>query len=472
MESFRQLNVRDRLQKFTILGVLVLVSFLTICAFVSLVLKGTNYDGVSIYILLIMSSWCGLMFWFYRKECGSLAVTGINLLLIGGASFGAVSWGMTLEMAMLTFALVIIISFLTLSRTDAILTTILTFLTFSFLWYLQVEGHIAQNQSWKVELDHLDGIEFLVFLAFFAVLAFVARREIQNALTDADQFETDLLAEKSRLEETVIVRTEELRKKQAEELFILYRFVEFGKLSAGLFHDLINPLTALSISLHQLSASKDGSTDPGKPSNMDPARQVELAHIKTALGASIQLGKLIEQTKSVLKLEKEEKPFVVAKEIDQLMGIFQFRARKENYSLSFVHAHSPELSLIGSPARFNQVIMNLLSNACDAVEEKITKNKITEGEEVTVLSSVTDGTLNISVKDSGIGIPADKLPNIFTHFFTTKNTAEHREQGRSGTGIGLSQAKEIIEKDFKGKLTVRTQGGKGSEFIVSIPLGK
>ena len=101
----------------------------------------------------------------------------------------------------------------------------------------------------------------------------------------------------------------------------------------------------------------------------------------------------------------------------------------------------------------NQVLMNLISNAIDAIDNKGT---------IAISTKQSDDRCVISVKDDGKGIPKDVIQNIFDPFFTTKEVGK-------GTGLGLSISYGIIE-EHNGTIDVKSEPGKGTEFIVSIPL--
>ncbi|MDB2425914.1 ATP-binding protein [bacterium] len=105
-------------------------------------------------------------------------------------------------------------------------------------------------------------------------------------------------------------------------------------------------------------------------------------------------------------------------------------------------------------SQLNQVFMNLLSNAAQAIEG--------EGVITITTESKDDGFVSISIKDSGKGIKKKDLEHIFDPFFTTK------EQGQ-GTGLGLSISYGIIEK-HRGKIEVKSVVKKGTEFIITIPI--
>ncbi len=105
------------------------------------------------------------------------------------------------------------------------------------------------------------------------------------------------------------------------------------------------------------------------------------------------------------------------------------------------------------PQQLNQVFINLLVNAAQAIEK--------EGE-IKVATRTLDGKVEIAISDTGTGIPEESLPRIFDPFFTTKEVGK-------GTGLGLNVAYNIIKK-HKGTIDVKSQLGKGTTFIISIPV--
>ena len=111
-------------------------------------------------------------------------------------------------------------------------------------------------------------------------------------------------------------------------------------------------------------------------------------------------------------------------------------------------------------SQIQQVLLNLIVNARQAMEL---------GGQLTITVRAADGTTaEISVRDSGHGIPADELRKIFDQFFTTK-TAD--AQGQGGTGLGLSLAREVIEA-HRGRIRVESTVGRGTNFTLKLPLAK
>jgi signal transduction histidine kinase len=97
--------------------------------------------------------------------------------------------------------------------------------------------------------------------------------------------------------------------------------------------------------------------------------------------------------------------------------------------------------------------MNIISNAVDAINEKGT---------IAISTSTSNKFIQVSIKDTGQGIPENIRQKIFDPFFTTKGVGK-------GTGLGLSICQSIIEK-HKGNIKVKSEEGKGTEFIISLPV--
>ncbi|MGB5668518.1 MAG: HAMP domain-containing sensor histidine kinase, partial [Maribacter sp.] len=114
------------------------------------------------------------------------------------------------------------------------------------------------------------------------------------------------------------------------------------------------------------------------------------------------------------------------------------------------------------PQDIGRVILNLITNAFYATNEKTKNNQTGYEPKVTVTTKKDKNQVFISVKDNGNGIPQKVLDKIFQPFFTTKPTGQ-------GTGLGLSLSYDII-KAHGGELVVNTKEGEGSVFTISIPL--
>ncbi len=118
------------------------------------------------------------------------------------------------------------------------------------------------------------------------------------------------------------------------------------------------------------------------------------------------------------------------------------------------------------PGQLNQVFMNILSNAIDALEESNQGRQFAEIEQhpnqIKIRTSAEGDQVKISIADNGIGMPADIQERIFDHLFTTKEVGK-------GTGLGLAIARQIIEENHQGYIHVNSEPGKGTEFVIVLP---
>lgn len=119
--------------------------------------------------------------------------------------------------------------------------------------------------------------------------------------------------------------------------------------------------------------------------------------------------------------------------------------------------------------QINQVLMNLLANAIDALEElnigRSYRDIETHPNQITIQTRVNPDShdVMISIKDNGVGMSPDIQEKIFDHLFTTKPVGK-------GTGLGLSIAREIIVEKHGGSFSVNSKPGEGSEFVITIPI--
>jgi signal transduction histidine kinase/CheY-like chemotaxis protein/HPt (histidine-containing phosphotransfer) domain-containing protein len=157
------------------------------------------------------------------------------------------------------------------------------------------------------------------------------------------------------------------------------------------------------------------------------------------------------------KLTLEDGAVDLAALADDVVALFAERAREKGVELvAFTDPKTPR-RIAGDPVRLGQVVSNLVSNAL----------KFTEQGAVT-LRVEPDGAerLRILVRDTGVGIPADKLASVFQAFSQADQTTTRRF---GGTGLGLTISRRLIEA-MRGAITVSSTVGKGSTFVISLPI--
>jgi signal transduction histidine kinase/DNA-binding response OmpR family regulator len=166
------------------------------------------------------------------------------------------------------------------------------------------------------------------------------------------------------------------------------------------------------------------------------------------------------------KLDLEEVPFGLDELLEGTLKMLSFSAHQRGLELCYRVAPDVPDALVGDPLRLQQVLVNLVGNAIKFTSAgEIVIEVSTEGADA---ESDADVRLHLSVRDTGIGIPADKQKVIFEPFAQADGTTT-RKYG--GTGLGLAICSRIAEM-MDGRIWVESESGKGSTFHLSVRLGK
>jgi signal transduction histidine kinase len=161
--------------------------------------------------------------------------------------------------------------------------------------------------------------------------------------------------------------------------------------------------------------------------------------------------------------------FHIHEGIDSTILILKHRlkANEQRPAIEVVteYGNIPEIECF--PGQLNQVFMNILANAIDALEESNNKRSFEEikanANKITITTSVKDNQVKISISDNGIGMSELVRQKIFDHLFTTKAVGK-------GTGLGLAIAYQIIVEKHRGYLECNSSPGEGTEFVILIPI--
>jgi len=316
--------------------------------------------------------------------------------------------------------------------------------------YLQHTGLIKYNTYWRSEGgDVSDTMIYALLLFIISSIAWLSAYSLKKALARAQTSEEELQQEYKLLEIKVISRTNELYKAKEEKIIQLYRLAEFGRLSSGIFHDLINPLTAISLNLEQVTENNNNLLNTQ-------------TYLHQAVLATQRMEKMIVSIKK--QIQQNSKPifFIINEEIQQIIQILSHKARQAKVKINFIS--DLEIEFYGDVVKFGQIIINLIANAIEASEDKIKIENIQSTEkEIQIKLSKQRDRIIILVSDQGVGIAAKNINKIFEPFFSTK-TEENR-----GLGLGLSSVKKITETNFLGNIAVESTENQGSKFIVSLP---
>jgi signal transduction histidine kinase len=119
------------------------------------------------------------------------------------------------------------------------------------------------------------------------------------------------------------------------------------------------------------------------------------------------------------------------------------------------------------PGQLNQVFMNILANAIDALDEsnqgRTFEEIAAQPNQITIRTTIQENHVKIAIADNGKGMPEEVKARIFDHLFTTKAVGK-------GTGLGLAIAQQIITEKHCGVLNVRSAVGEGTEFCIVLPI--
>jgi two-component system NtrC family sensor kinase len=226
-----------------------------------------------------------------------------------------------------------------------------------------------------------------------------------------------------------------------------------GELVAGVAHEINNPLAFVISHLTTVMEGLAGILPEVEPHLSDKSHirlnklQQRLQDMQTGLE---RIKDLVIKLRTFSRLDEGEFKQVNIEEcIESVLTLLQYRLKDR---ISVVRKYGDDNIIRCYPGPLNQVIMNVISNAIDAVEGQGV---------ITITTSKTDSNYTISIADTGIGIPDDIRDRVFEPFFTTKPVGQ-------GTGLGLSISYGIVKK-HGGEIGIKSEPGKGTKMIITIP---
>jgi len=225
------------------------------------------------------------------------------------------------------------------------------------------------------------------------------------------------------------------------------RMALLGELLGTTAHEFNNVLMATS-----------GYAKMGLRHRDDATREKSLGKILSASARAAKICQVILGTARNRSGELE--PTNLGQLADDVLLLLERELNK--YRIAVDRQYGPAPPAMVNASQIQQVLINLLVNARQAMPGggSVFVRIRHDGEE---------GTVDLTIRDTGGGIPADKLPRIFDPYFTTKKGPD--ESGKGGTGLGLSSCREIIEA-HRGKIRVASTEGKGTAFTLKLPAAR
>ncbi|WP_310392332.1 ATP-binding protein [Hymenobacter sp.] len=266
--------------------------------------------------------------------------------------------------------------------------------------------------------------------------------------------------------------------KTAQEQLVQREKMAFlGELTAGIAHELQNPLNFVKNFAEVSTDLVDEITgEHGDPAGPGPARNPALeAEILAGLKQNLrQISQHGQRATSIIKdmLEHSRTGTGQRRVIDlnalvedSLRLAYQgLQAKEKGFAAQLTAAYAPEIPpLAVVPGDLGRVLINLLTNAFHAVQQR--QRQQPDGAyrpEVAVTTRAVPAGVEIRIRDNGIGMSDTVKAKIFQPFFTTKPVGE-------GTGLGLSLSHDIVTTGHGGTLTVVSQEGQGTEFVITLP---
>ncbi|MEI6042725.1 MAG: HAMP domain-containing sensor histidine kinase [bacterium] len=429
---------------------LVMITFFFLLLFLSLYSqyrKSSLYTGVSIITLALFIIITSVAFWLSKKNFILVSSSIILALIYSCIFYGSSQWGADLPTVLIALFITVLISGILINSKAGLISAILLS---AHLWvfnYIESNQLLEIDYSWKDSFfNEIDVIEYSLLLIFAAFFSWLSNSQLEKALNRSRKAEAKLQFEKDNLELKVKERTEEIKALQIDKINSMYRMVEFGRISSGLFHDIMSPLTGIALNLQM--------------HNMEEAKET----VNFLIPSIKKMETLMEQSRKHIKLDSVYTTFSITEEMRSVVAILKSKGMKNNVKIILSKGNF-DLKIYGSQTLFSHIIMNLVSNGIDShvlYNNETTPIRVNENKKVVILIKLQSDNIYIRVIDNGQGIKKDILDKIFEPFYTTKQ--EH------GCGIGLSATKHILEKYFKGKISVKSKLQKGSIFTVVIPV--
>jgi two-component system NtrC family sensor kinase len=295
----------------------------------------------------------------------------------------------------------------------------------------------------------------VVFLIFIALIsAFITQQiirpfgrfETYTQRIAAGDFTLITPARKYRDEFTNLARAlnnmlMELRRRE-EQLIDTRKMAAIGNLTAGIAHELNNPLNNISLTAEALIDEFD-----------EWSREEKLKMLNVIFGQVERAGATVANLLDFTRRDEESFENISLNEVlDSTVKLVANEISLNNITLDLrLHDNLPPIK--GNAHNLQQVFINLFLNAIQSMPD---------GGRLGIKSYTENSSIKIDVSDTGVGIPEENLDKVFEPFFTTKDVGK-------GTGLGLSVSYGIIKK-HRGTIMVDSKPGKGTTFSITLPL--
>ncbi len=316
---------------------------------------------------------------------------------------------------------------------------------------LAYENHFQGRQDTARRYRQTLAVYAVALLLAFGLIAL----RLRSSFSALDNANNELQDTNSNLEQIVNKRTQALSKAlddlkmQQGQLIQSEKMASLGQMVAGVAHEINTPLGYASSNVEIIRESLQGMGQEVDAESLEEF-DVLLADVEYGLN---QISELVMSLKDFSRVDRSQSQlFDLNAGIDTALKICNNQL-KDGINIERNFAELPEISC--APSQLNQVFLNLINNAAQAMDGRGL---------IQITTRQVDAYVEVAIRDNGSGMDEDTRAHIFEPFFTTKAVGK-------GTGLGLSIVFRIIE-DHGGTIQVESELGKGTEFVVRLPIKK
>lgn len=423
-------------------------------------------------------------------------------LVMGIVGQYAISYNVT-NMAAMVAIILMMTAAITITRKGYrparfFLTAWSVFLVGVFIYILKDAGVLPFNNFTNYTMLIGVAIETILLSFGLADQINIMRREKEESQARAfealKENERIVKEQNIELEKRVKIRTMELQESNEElestltnlketqtQLVDAEKMASLGQLTAGIAHEINNPINFVTSNVTPLRRDLSEIyeiVETYSAVNVENANEtLEKAHalkveydfdfLKEEIDTLVsgisdganRTQEIVQGLKTFSRLDEDDVKLIdITEGLDSTLVILRSKTKDQ---VDIIKEYDDEVPLVECfPGKLNQVFMNILNNALYAVENKVYQ----EGEkaQITLKTEKSNVDVKVYIQDNGIGMDENTQKKLFEPFFTTKDVGE-------GTGLGMSIVFKIIEK-HQGKIKLNSELGKGSEFIITLPL--
>ncbi|MGK7924941.1 MAG: sensor histidine kinase [Spirulina sp.] len=346
------------------------------------------------------------------------------------------------------------------------------FAGFPLLYRDRLKGILYLENREKIERFSKPQLKLLNFLCLQAAIAL-------NRIIGSDRSPTGTTESQQHIQ-TLEARLGEYQaelKEAQSQLIAREKLATLGLLTAGIAHEIRNPLTFVTnCSETSEELVEEALETLEKQRDLIPSKdfadlQELLEDVKNNASIVRQQGQRVEGiVRSMMQHARSESSLRQPTDISQLLdraaqlAYHSRRASKQGIHINICKNYDDSLDLLEvSEGDLSRAFINLIDNACYALETKYKTGDLEEAPTLWLTTQQQEKTMVIRIRDNGEGIASEIQDKLFTPFFTTKPIGE-------GTGLGLFLTRKIVIEQHQGKLQLHSELGQYTEFVITLPI--